>query len=119
MEDDEHRYAYSAGSLKIDGYSDLQVSYHLKIMVQAGLLCLDVIEHSSPGSIVSGVSQPPHITTFRDYSLSWDGQEFLDAARDNTRWEKAKGTMAQAGGFALDVMKQLLIQYLKTELKLP
>jgi hypothetical protein len=53
------------------------------------------------------------------YSISWNGHEFLNAARDNTRWEKAKGAMAKAGGFVLPVLMQLLTQYLKAEPKLP
>jgi len=56
---------------------------------------------------------------YKPKRLTWEGHEFLDAARDNRRWEQAKGAMAQAGGFALDVMKQLLIQYLKAALRLP
>jgi hypothetical protein len=50
--------------------------------------------------------------------LTWEGHEFLDAARDNKRWEKAMVVMSQVGGFVFDVGKQLLIQYLKQEINL-
>jgi hypothetical protein len=113
MQSDEKRSSY--GHLKIDGYSEQQVNYHMKIMAQAGLLHVDLMEMPMPTTPSWQTSN----AGISYYSISWDGQEFLDVARDNTRWDKAKDAMAQAGGFALDVMKQLLIQYLKAELKLP
>src|SRR5688572_11501611 len=117
MADNDKHSSYSPGHLKVDGYTQQQVDYHLKMMAQADLLHIDTMEQTSY------VSKSPEWTTpkvyMSYYSVSWNGHEFLEAARDNTRWEKAKGAMAHAGGFAVDVMKQLLIQYLKEELKLP
>lgn len=111
MEEEEYHTAISENFLpKIEGYSEERILYHMEIMTQAGLLHMDRSEYP--------IDQNQKIIT-RFYSLSWEGHEFLDAARDSKRWEKAKRAMSQAGGFALDVMKQLLIQYLKTELKLP
>jgi hypothetical protein len=48
--------------------------------------------------------------------LTWQGHEFLDAARDDTRWNKAKDAMAQVGGFVFDVAKSLLIELMKQQL---
>jgi hypothetical protein len=115
MEAEEKRIIFSESHpVKIDGYKQDKVAYHMKIMGQAGLLHLDLQE--MPRNPHIEIEVPKVYIPF--YSLSWDGHEFLDAARDDKRWEKAKNSMAKAGGFALDVMKQLLIQYLKTELKL-
>jgi hypothetical protein len=58
-------------------------------------------------------------TEWNAVRLTWEGHEFLDAARDNGRWEKAKGAMSKVGGFVFDISKQLLIQYMRAELKLP
>ena len=113
MEDEEKRSSYS-NVIKLDGYSDQQINYHMKIMAQAGLLHIDSIETPTP--TVEGWTQPK--TKIDYYSISWDGHDFLDAARDDKRWEKAKYIMLQVGGFVFDVGKQLLIQYMKSELKL-
>lgn len=91
--------------LKLDGYSQEDISYNVMLLSQAGLLT----------AVNFGGDDR---SNWKPESLTWEGHEFLDAARDNKRWEKAKTAMAQAGGFALDVMKQLLVQYLKAELEL-
>jgi hypothetical protein len=117
MEDNETRTIFPENfPLKIDGYKKENIIYHMKIMGQAGLLNVD-IEENIPNPHIQMAFPKKEYTNY--YSLSWEGHEFLNAARDDKRWEKAKTAMSQAGGFALDVMKQLLLQYLKTELKLP
>ena len=117
MEENEKRNEFTEDSpVKVDGYKGEVVAYHLKIMGQAGLLNVDFLEQPRyPGRY--GEDMPRQYVAY--YSISWDRHEFLDAARDNKRWEKAKVAMGQVGGFALDVMKQLLVQYLKQELRLP
>ena len=100
------QYSNQWADVPIDGYSKDEIDYHLVILMDAGLI---------DASRVSNIRD----VIWKAVRLTWEGHEFLDAARDNGRWEKAKTTMNQVGGFALDVMKQLLVQYLKTELKLP
>ncbi len=47
-------------------------------------------------------------------SLTWDGHEFLELARNETRWNKAKDIMVNyVGGFVFDILKQLLITLAK------
>ena len=112
MEKDETQIIFGESNpVKVDGYKRENIDYHMKIMAQAGLLHEDLFEISSDPNL-------PKIYV-SDYSISWLGHEFLDAARDNKRWEKVKDVMSQVGGFVFDVGKQLLIQYLKSELKLP
>lgn len=115
MEADEKQIEFTGYSpIKVEGYKREIVSYHMKIMAQAGLLHVDLVE--SMTALIEGFQTPKNETTY--YSISWEGHEFLDAARDNKRWEKAKGVMNQVGGFVFDVGKQLLVQYLKQELNL-
>ncbi len=53
-------------------------------------------------------------------SLTWEGHEFTEAARDERRWKKAVGIVAEKGGnITLDVMKQLLMSLMKGTLGLP
>ena len=51
--------------LKIEGRTDEEVSYHIEIMAQAGLV------RATPRS------QGPVGSTWYPSSLTWDGQEFL------------------------------------------
>jgi hypothetical protein len=92
--------------IKFDDYTEEEVTYHIMILAEAGLI--HAIDQSSLQK-----------TEWYAQRLTWEGHEFLDAARDNGRWDKAKGAMSQVGGFVFEIGKQLLIQYMKTELKLP
>jgi hypothetical protein len=52
--------------------------------------------------------------------LTWEGHEFLDAAQDESRWKKAMGLVAEkAGSVTTDVLKELLVQMMKSTLGLP
>lgn len=103
FEVEKEPYTGVGNEINIPEYSGDDIEYHLMLLEEAGFI------EVAP----RGMSE-----SLKPTRLTWEGHEFLDAARDNTRWEKAKGAMSQAGGFALDVMKQLLVQYLKAELKL-
>jgi hypothetical protein len=46
--------------------------------------------------------------------LTWEGHEFLDAARDDTRWSKAKKLVQEKGGSLMfEALKAVLVQTLK------
>ena len=92
--------------IQLDGYSQDEIVYHVMLLAEAGLIRAIDVSHGSNN-------------IWRPVRLTWEGHEFLDAARDDTRWNKAKGVMDQVGGFVFDIGKQLLIQYIKAELKLP
>lgn len=116
LEDDEWYLSFSSGSLpKIEEYREEQIEYHMSIMAQAGLL------HAESYEIESG--SPDHPITIKSYSLSWEGHEFLAAARNDTFWKRAKVEMGKVlggtGRFMLPVLTQLLTAYAKAELKLP
>jgi len=84
----------------IDGYHRDTVYYHIKLMIDAGLISGNVSE-----TMGGGVSH-----AFAS-SLTWEGHEFLDAARENSVWQK---TMEKAGNAAtsisFEVLKALLIK---------
>ena len=47
---------------------------------------------------------------YRPLRLTWEGHEFLDAARDDTRWNAAKRTVTSTtGGLAFEFLKAVLI----------
>ena len=74
------------------------VSYHILIMIEAGLiegLVSKEIGNANPGA--------------RATRLTWSGHEFIEAARDDTRWNKAMNMAKEkAGSVTLSVLTQLL-----------
>ena len=79
--------------ISVVGVSEDEVSYHVKLLADAGLIeALDFSDLSS--------------SQWSPICLTWEGHEFLDAARDDTIWNKAK---AQAGDVPIQVLKELLI----------
>jgi hypothetical protein len=46
--------------------------------------------------------------------LTWQGHEFLEAARDDSRWKKALELLrAKGGGLVFDVLKAVLVDGVK------
>lgn len=82
--------------IEIDGYSQEQIWYHIKLLSQAGLM--EAIDYTT---------QRQAEWLARD--LTWQGHEFLDAYRDNTRWQTSKQILQKAvGSLTLEGLKQLI-----------
>jgi DNA-binding transcriptional ArsR family regulator len=90
--------------ITIDGYSPDEITYHVMLLAEAGLIDADDV------SSIANVEWMPK-------RLTWEGHEFLDAARDNNRWNKAKNTMEKFGGFVFEIGKQVLLELIKSELR--
>jgi len=77
--------------VSVAGFSNQQVMYHLLLLVDAGLM------------------------TQQDgcFRLTWSGHEFLDSAREDGRWQRAKGVIEKAGGATFEVLKGVLVDLLK------
>ena len=91
----------------LKGYSTEEVEYHINLMLNAGLLEALFV----PNSLNARMGIP------YGYRMTWDGHDFLDAARDETRWKKAKGIMKQIGGATLEILKQILTQVMADQVK--
>jgi hypothetical protein len=81
----------------IHSFSSEEIGYHAHIMMQEGLIeATDVthFESSGPEAIPS--------------SLTWKGHEFLDLARDQDRWNRAKVIIAKVGGAPIAVWMKVL-----------
>ena len=90
-------------SLSIEGYNDQQVKYHVKLLSQAGYL---EVEHYSCRESEEG----------KPISLTWQGHEFLDAARDNTVWNRTKAKIGdKLPSVTFDVLKSMLTMTLKQQ----
>ncbi len=83
--------------LGIHSFSEQEIGYHAHIMKQEGLIEAD----DSPSTTHQGPS--PILR-----SLTWKGHEFLDLARDQLRWNRAKATIEKIGGAPISVWSKLL-----------
>jgi len=99
---EEHPEPMGWVELDIPGYSPEQAAYHVMILADAGL-----VEAVNLSSFDGFEWKPKHLT--------WEGHEFLEASRDEKRWRKALELMKKkGGGIAFDVLKDLLLQLMRT-----
>lgn len=88
-------------SLSVDGYNPKEISYHVKLLAEAGL-----IEAKNVSNTINFEWKP--------ICLTWEGHEFLEASRDEGLWEKAKSLILRKGGtLSFEVLKQALIEIMK------
>ena len=90
----------SAVEVEIEGYTGGQIGYHSKLLVDQGLL---------EGLDFTGAGVSTH--SYGLQCLTYQGHDFLEAARDDTRWKKAKAEIAEQGlPVTFDVMKVVLLK---------
>lgn len=104
---EEHEHGFAPTALKIPGYSEEQIGYHVYLMGQAGLL--DVSDVSS----LDGASPQaiPH-------SIRWNGHEFLANAREEKNWLQAKKLMKGAGEASFHIWQPVLAKIVTQSLGL-
>ena len=86
--------------VSIEGYTEGQIGYHAKLLADQGLL---------EGRDITGVGGSTH--RYAPRCLTYAGHDFLEAARDDTRWKKAKAEVAAKGlPVTLEVMKRVLLK---------
>ena len=83
--DIEESDEWKPSAIQIEGVDYEVVSYHVKLLAQSGLI--EAIDYSTTDTLAW------YATT-----LTWEGHEFLDAARDHTRWNSAKNQALAIGG---------------------
>ena len=88
--------------IAIDGFSGDQIEYHLRLLKAAGLL-------DSSGS------QPMVGVGFK--GLSWEGHDFLDSIRSPAVWRQTKNGVEAAGGFTVDLLKDLAKGFIKKQIE--
>jgi hypothetical protein len=83
-------------------YDQDTVTEHVMLLIDAGLL---------EGGELGGISG---INIVNIQRLTWAGHDFIDAAKDETLWAKAKTTVLKP---ALAITFDALLQWLKAEAK--
>ena len=93
--------ARGPNEFEIEGYDSERVSYHIKLLRDAGLL------EATDTTTYSGYEWFPT-------ALTWHGHEFLDAVRNDTIWKKTTAVIkAQGGSMPFEIVKAVAIQLLR------
>jgi Hypothetical protein (DUF2513) len=83
---------------EIERHSSDEISYHIMLLTQA--------------AYIEGEETPDG---WYAKTLTWQGHEFLDAAKDESRWNKAKKIVMDKGGaITFEMLKQLLLELMKS-----
>jgi hypothetical protein len=88
---------FAPGDLGVKSFLAEEIGYHAHIMMEDGL-----IEGSNDTHLGS---KSPQATP---RALTWKGHEFLDLARDQDRWNRAKAIIAKVGGAPISVWMKVL-----------
>ena len=93
--------------LPAEGYTEAQVMYRLGLLYQANLITAIHIE-----SLYGDQYVPEGLTR--------EGHDFVEAARNDTSWNKVKTAVAaKSGAMTFEVVKGLLTGYAKAHMGLP
>ena len=93
--------------IKADGYDDKTISYHVWLLINAGLV------QGDDCSSADGFNWQPT-------RLTWNGQEFLQAIKDDTLWNKAKEKILKpTASWTFSVLMEWLKQEIKAKIGIP
>ena len=88
---------------KLKACDEPLVVYNAALLVDSGL---------AEGAVACGADNSPVSVAMNH--MAWRGHDFLDAARDETLWKKAKQTvMKPAASYTFEIVKE----YLKAEIR--
>jgi Hypothetical protein (DUF2513) len=98
---EEYPGAELAGRLQVEGRTEEEVSYHAVLAHEAGFIeAVNALSREGLDWILQ--------------RLTWEGHEFLEAARDDDLWKRAKDvTLSKGGGLTLEVLKAVLVELSK------
>jgi len=89
-------------NLSFPGHSEDEISYHCRLLFDAGMIDGECIPASGA----------PDKWMIRD--LTWAGHEFLEASRDDNRWNKAKKIISEkTGSFSFEILKSILMDLMR------
>lgn len=91
----------SDNEVQVDGYTPVQIDYHLTLLKE-----IDFIY--APGN---GVMRGH---TFQ--RLTYAGHDFVDSVRSDDVWNKTKKGVEEAGGFTLDLLKDLAKGFIRKQI---
>ena len=90
-----------AEDIILEGFDQNSIQYHIVIMCEAELLSCEKIQSTSSDRLVKAIP----------FRLTWEGHEFLDAARDDSVWDQAKDILGnKAISVSLGILQGLLMK---------
>ncbi len=99
---EESSYDGAPMDIHLDGFSEKEVSYHVMLLAEA-----ELVEAKSWSEFGGGWDCQPT-------RLTWQGHEFLDAARNENRWNQAKKVIRDKGGaLTFDILGGVLTQLMR------
>jgi len=88
-------------TINVNNYSNKEISYHIKKLYEAGLIVAENLTDSAGYD-------------WKAKELTWEGHQFLNAARDKNIWHKAKTMISdKAESVSFEVFKAVLVQIAK------
>jgi hypothetical protein len=81
------------------------------MLIDAGYLDGETSHHKGPGEYDGGNDM------IMLFGITWHGHEFLDSVRDPKIWERAKKGAEGAGGFTVDLLKDLAKGLVKKQIE--
>lgn len=86
--------------VQIDGYADNAVDYHLELLIDSGL--------------VDGSCNIER--RFRIHKLTPAGHDLVESIRDPVIWSETKEGVKKAGGFTVELLRDLAKGLIKTQI---
>ena len=106
VEKPERQHSMSLSEFENLGSKE-RVGYHVYLLYNAGLI-----------EAYTG-RKPQRTDGYTPAHLTWEGQDFLEAARNDVVWKKALDRIADKGGGAtFEILKAILVALLKENLGL-
>lgn len=107
LEIEAHPHGFVNAGVTVEGYSDDQIGYQLRLMVDEGLI------EGRDATCLSDRS--PRVLVQR---MTWKGHDFLDAVRSPEIWRSVQGSLNKVGGATFEIVKQLATELIKAQLGL-
>ena len=98
---EKNKDPYELVDPKFEGHNETEISYHIALLDDAGLL------HGQDRSAIG-------VFRWSAGALSWAGHEFVEAARDEAVWKEALDIAGNSdNGAVFEVLQKALIQVLE------
>lgn len=90
----------------VEGISKENFSSHAQLLAEAGLIEAAIMPNSKQIA-----------TDAMIHRLTWDGHDFADSVRSPEVWDKTKSGALAAGGFTVDLLKDLAKGFIKKQIE--
>lgn len=98
--------AASAPLSSLEGLPDEAFAFHAQLLEEAGLLEAAIMP-----------ADKRIATDAMIHRLTWEGHDFADSVRSPEVWDKTKSGALAAGGFTVDLLKDLAKGFIKKQIE--